>query len=132
MNLSDPSVCGILVQTPDTEGLCVDFTELFADAHRNKVSCCIACGCTVYTYIITITVCLFQVLTVCATDLLYCSLMSPPGEMGADVVVGSAQRFGVPLNFGGPHAAFMAVSSESFAGPSLVRNMPGRIVGVSK
>ncbi|HSL56347.1 MAG TPA: aminomethyl-transferring glycine dehydrogenase [Acidimicrobiales bacterium] len=60
-----------------------------------------------------------------ATDLLACCVVVPPGEMGADVVVGSSQRFGVPMGYGGPHAAFMAVREP------LVRALPGRLVGVS-
>jgi glycine dehydrogenase len=63
---------------------------------------------------------------VVATDLLACTWMKSPGELGADMVVGSAQRFGVPMFFGGPHAGFMA-SKTGF-----VRHMPGRIIGVSK
>eukprot|EP00095_Tigriopus_kingsejongensis_P001308 maker-scaffold6966_size3476-snap-gene-0.2 protein:Tk01308 transcript:maker-scaffold6966_size3476-snap-gene-0.2-mRNA-1 annotation:"multispecies: glycine dehydrogenase" len=59
------------------------------------------------------------------TDLLACAIVTPPGEMGADVVVGSAQRFGVPMGFGGPHAGFMATSQGR------ARQLPGRLVGVS-
>ena len=63
---------------------------------------------------------------VVATDLLACAAMRPPGEFGADIVVGSAQRFGVPMFFGGPHAGYMATKQ------AFVRQMPGRIIGVTK
>lgn len=65
-------------------------------------------------------------LVVVGSDLMALSLLKPPGEMGADVVVGSSQRFGVPMGFGGPHAAFMSVKE------AYVRSLPGRIIGVSK
>ena len=64
-------------------------------------------------------------ITVVATDLLACTLMPPPASLGADIAVGSAQRFGVPMGFGGPHAGFIAVSD------SAARSLPGRLVGVS-
>ncbi len=96
-------VFGALVQYPDTFGaIHHDYTGLAAKAH--------AAG---------------ALLTV-ATDLLALALIKPPGEFGADIAVGSAQRFGVPPGYGGPHAAFFATRDE------FKRHLPGRIVGVSK
>ena len=95
-------VFGALVQYPDTFGAIHDFSGLAEKAH--------AAG---------------AMLTV-ATDLLALTLIKPPGEFGADIAVGSAQRFGVPLGYGGPHAGFFATRDE------FKRQMPGRIVGVSK
>lgn len=94
-------VCGVLVQYPGTEGEVLDYGEFIKNAHANGVK------------------------VVMATDLLALTLLKPPGEFGADIVVGSAQRFGVPMGYGGPHAAFLATSQE------YKRMMPGRIIGVS-
>ncbi|MBI5763468.1 MAG: aminomethyl-transferring glycine dehydrogenase [Planctomycetes bacterium] len=93
---------GILVQYPTTDGRIECYQELTKRAH--------AAGA----------------LVVAATDPLALTLIKPPGEWGADIAIGSAQRFGVPMGFGGPHAAFMACRDE------FKRQMPGRIIGVSK
>ncbi|MBI2813241.1 MAG: aminomethyl-transferring glycine dehydrogenase [Opitutae bacterium] len=95
-------VFGVLVQYPDTTGSIHDFAAFFEKAHAAGALC------------------------VVATDLLALTLLRAPGEFGADVAVGSAQRFGVPLGFGGPHAGFFATKDE------FKRQMPGRLVGVSK
>jgi glycine dehydrogenase len=95
-------VFGALVQYPDTFGVINNFEPFAEKAH--------AAGAMVTV----------------ATDLLALTLIKPPGEFGADIAVGSAQRFGVPLGYGGPHAAFFATRDE------FKRQMPGRIVGVSK
>jgi glycine dehydrogenase len=94
-------VFGVLVQYPATDGRVLDYRDF---ASRAK-----ALGATV----------------VAATDLLALALLTPPGRWGADVAVGNSQRFGVPMGFGGPHAAFMA-AKESYK-----RKLPGRIIGVS-
>ena len=96
-----PAVFGVLLQYPDERGEMRDFAPFIARAHENGV------------------------LVAVATDLLALALFKPPGEMGADVVVGNSQRFGVPLGYGGPHAAFFATRNE------YVRQMPGRLIGVS-
>ncbi len=93
---------GCLVQYPDTRGEISDLSGLCAKAHEAGVLVCVA------------------------TDLLALTVLTPPGKQGADIVVGSAQRFGVPMGFGGPHAAFFATKDE------YKRSMPGRLVGVSK
>ncbi len=95
-------VCGILLQYPNTFGAVEDYRALAERAH--------AAGAMV----------------VVATDLLALTLLAPPGEWGADVAIGSAQRFGVPMGYGGPHAAFFCTRDE------FKRHMPGRIIGVSK
>jgi glycine dehydrogenase len=92
---------GALVQTPDEAGLVHDLSGFIDEAHR--AGALVAVG----------------------TDLLSLTLLTPPGEMGADVVFGNSQRFGVPLGYGGPHAAFFA-TREKF-----VRQVPGRVIGVS-
>ncbi|KAK6161961.1 hypothetical protein DH2020_001802 [Rehmannia glutinosa] len=94
-------VCGVLVQYPGTEGEILDYEDFIKNAHANGVK------------------------VVMASDLLALIMLKPPGELGADIVVGSAQRFGVPMGYGGPHAAFLATSQE------YKRMMPGRIIGVS-
>jgi glycine dehydrogenase len=92
---------GVLVQYPDTTGAINDFSELATLAHSKDA------------------------LVITATDLLALTLITAPGEWGADIAVGSAQRFGVPMGFGGPHAGFMAVRS------GLERALPGRLIGQS-
>jgi glycine dehydrogenase len=100
--LVDAAVFGVLVQYPGTTGAVRDPRPVIAAAHAQGA------------------------LAAVATDLLACCLLTPPGELGADIALGSAQRFGVPLGFGGPHAAFFAVTD------ALKRLLPGRLVGVSK
>ena len=101
LDLTDPELYGAMFQYPNMDGEIVDYTALVAAAKENKV------------------------LTAFASDLLALTLLTPPGEMGADVVVGSAQRFGVPMGYGGPHSAFFATKEE------FKRQIPGRIIGVS-
>ncbi len=93
---------GVLLQYPDTEGTIVDYADFAERAHAADA------------------------LVVVATDLLALTLLRAPGEFGADVAVGNSQRFGVPLGYGGPHAAFMA-TKDAFK-----RIMPGRLIGVSQ
>uniref|UniRef100_A0A8C2RVV9 Glycine cleavage system P protein n=1 Tax=Capra hircus TaxID=9925 RepID=A0A8C2RVV9_CAPHI len=104
MDFSGKDVSGVLFQYPDTEGKVEDFTELVERAHEAGSLAC------------------------CATDLLALCILRPPGEFGVDIALGSSQRFGVPLGYGGPHAAFFAVREN------LVRMMmmPGRMVGVTR
>ncbi|MBH0180409.1 MAG: aminomethyl-transferring glycine dehydrogenase, partial [Nitrospira sp.] len=102
VDCSDGKLCGLLLQYPATDGYVSDYSALVASAHESGV------------------------LVVVATDLLALTLLRPPGEFGADIAVGSTQRFGVPIGFGGPHAAFLATKED------YKRQMPGRIVGVSK
>jgi glycine dehydrogenase len=92
---------GVLVQYPATDGCLQDWRDLAAGLHGRGAALCVA------------------------TDLLALTLLVPPGEWGADIVVGSSQRFGMPIGCGGPHAAFMACRDAS------KRSLPGRLVGVS-
>lgn len=100
-DLANVDVFGALLQYPGTTGEVQDLSELIKQVQSNKG------------------------LVAVATDLLALTLLTPPGEMGADVVIGSAQRFGVPMGFGGPHAAFMATKEKH------KRTIPGRVIGVS-
>jgi len=95
-------VFGVLLQYPATDGGILDFAPFIEQAHKHEA------------------------LAVVATDLLALTVIKPPGEFGADIAVGSAQRFGVPMGYGGPHAAFFATRD------AYKRHMPGRLVGVSK
>lgn len=101
-NHGDGGLCGLLIQYPTTDGRIVDYRDLAAKAK--------AAGC----------------LVVAAADLLSLTLIEAPGDWGADVCIGSAQRFGVPMGLGGPHAAFIS-THETHA-----RKLPGRLIGVSK
>ena len=94
-------VFGVLLQYPASTGEIFDYADLVKKAHAKRA------------------------LVTVAADLLSLTLLAPPGEFGADVVVGTAQRFGVPLGYGGPHAGFMA-TKEAYK-----RALPGRLVGVS-
>ena len=95
-------VFAVLLQYPDTTGVVLDYAPFIEQAHAGGA------------------------LAIVAADILALTLLRPPGEFGADIAIGSTQRFGVPLGFGGPHAAFMAVKD------ACKRLMPGRLVGVSK
>ena len=95
------NIFGLLVQYPSDKGEVYDYRSLFNKAKENSI------------YIVA------------AADLLSLSLLAPPGEFGADCVVGSSQRFGVPMGYGGPHAAFFSTKDE------YKRNIPGRIIGAS-
>src|SRR6516165_5868546 len=97
----DSTVFGALVQYPATDGAIYDYANFVRQAHNAGA------------------------LVVVAADILALTLLNPPGEFGADVAVGNTQRFGVPMGFGGPHAAYFATRDE------FKRHMPGRLVGVS-
>ncbi len=95
-------VFGVLLQYPATDGAVDDYRDVVEKVHAANA------------------------LATVATDLLALTLLVPPGEWGADIVVGNSQRFGVPLGYGGPHAAFFATRDE------FKRNIPGRIIGISR
>src|SRR5881275_344628 len=97
----DDTVFGALIQYPATDGVIYDYEKFAKAAHK------------------------VGALLVIAADILALTLLKPPGEFGADVAVGSTQRFGVPLGFGGPHAAYIATRDQ------FKRHLPGRLVGVS-
>src|SRR5437870_5601073 len=97
-----PDVFGALVQYPATDGAVIDYTKTVEQLHAADA------------------------LVTVAADILSLVLLTPPGEWGADVVVGNTQRFGVPLGYGGPHAAYFATRDE------FKRHLPGRIIGVSR
>jgi glycine dehydrogenase len=101
-NLASHQVFGALLQYPDTHGEIRDLRPVIEQLHAQQALACVA------------------------ADLLSLLLLTPPGEMGADVVFGSSQRFGVPMGYGGPHAAYFACREE------FKRAIPGRIIGVSK
>ncbi|WP_423129282.1 aminomethyl-transferring glycine dehydrogenase [Gaoshiqia sp. Z1-71] len=98
----DDGVIGTIVQYPNANGEIVSYAGLVEKAHAHDVKVAVA------------------------ADLLSLAILTPPGEWGADIVFGSSQRFGVPMGYGGPHAAFFAAKD------TYKRNMPGRIIGVSK
>ena len=95
------NIFGICLQYPNRDGAVIDYRQIIEQAHEKEI------------------------LVVMAADLLSLALLIPPGEMGADVAVGSSQRFGVPLGYGGPHAAYFATREQ------YQRQMPGRLIGVS-
>jgi glycine dehydrogenase len=102
VDITDANLFGVYIQNPNNNGEIKDYTAFIAAAHEKE---------------------LFVVM---GADLMSLLLVKSPGEMGADVVVGCSQRFGVPMGFGGPHAAFFATKDE------FKRQMPGRIIGISQ
>jgi len=102
MDFAKQALFGVLVQYPATDGVIRDYAPLATQTHEAGA------------------------LLIVAADLLSLVLLRAPGEFGADVAIGSSQRFGVPIGFGGPHAAFLATKDE------FKRHMPGRIIGISK
>lgn len=102
LDVTDPSLFAVLLQYPATNGSVEDYSGLIEAAQEHNVH------------------------AVVAADLMSLTLLTPPGEMGADVVVGTTQRFGVPMGYGGPHAAYFATKEE------FKRQIPGRIIGVTQ
>ena len=98
----DETYFGVILQYPNDRGAVIDYAQVVEMAHANEA------------------------LVIAACDLMSLLLLKAPGEWGADIVVGSTQRFGIPMGFGGPHAGFLATSEK------YKRNMPGRIIGISK
>ncbi|MDX9883586.1 MAG: aminomethyl-transferring glycine dehydrogenase [Prolixibacteraceae bacterium] len=94
-------VFGLIVQYPNADGEIIDYSELVKTAHEKNI------------------------LVAVAADLMSLAILTPPGEWGADIVFGNSQRFGIPMGYGGPHAAFFATKDE------FKRTMPGRIIGVT-
>ena len=101
-DLEGKEIFGALIQYPNTYGSVMDIEPVIAQVHKQGA------------------------LVTVATDLMSLVLLKPPGEMGADIVLGNSQRFGVPMGYGGPHAAFFATRND------FIRQVPGRIMGVSK
>lgn len=101
-DLSTKEFSGILVQYPSTYGSIRDFKDLAQQANKSKT------------------------MVIAAADILSLTHLTPPGDWGADIVVGSAQRFGVPMMYGGPHAGFISVKEK------LMRKLPGRVIGISR
>jgi glycine dehydrogenase len=102
IDVTDSDLFAMILQYPDTFGTVNDYTSLIDAAHENDVYVTVA------------------------ADLMALTLLTPPGEMGADVVVGSTQRFGIPMGYGGPHAAYFATREE------FKRQIPGRIIGITQ
>jgi glycine dehydrogenase len=102
LDITEANLFGIYIQNPNNNGEVKDYTSMIESAHEKEV------------------------FVVMGADLMSLLLVKSPGEMGADVVVGCSQRFGVPMGFGGPHAAFFATKDE------FKRQMPGRIIGISQ
>lgn len=102
LDFTDKSISGILVQYPDTTGSVFDLRTIADKAHASGS------------------------LVIAASDLLSLTILTPPGDCGVDVAIGSTQRFGLPLGYGGPHAGFFAVKD------SLKRLIPGRVIGISR